>query len=382
MIIDSVSKNIIQLALFVDKAHPGFVSELWVDKDLKKQLPASILSEQDIDNVIDDTKKLISELKDQRRQHYLSEILDSLDYQRTALDQPEIPYSQFSRHAFGFEIPRVTEPEIFLIQDTIHQLEKKIGLSRREVFQKHTIEKDALVSFFQDQIVDARSLLPTFITAFPDKGFAIKLVSNKPWSAFNSHTAPFTSQLSINTDVHLSGTELYRLAFHEAYGGHHSELCQKDQLLLGGRGEHGLVITFSPQTFISEAIAEGIFSIFQNKKDDPEYQLTWQYDRLTFALQNSATFLFLDDHQTRDQIDSEFKQYAISEVTRKNILDFSTDPLFCRYSPVYFTAYNFFQKLYQGTTRKEDLLRVLFTQPCTPSLLLTEFGNGSLPTQG
>ncbi len=63
---------------------------------------------------------------------------------------------------------------------------------------------------------------------------------------------------------------------------------------------------------------------------------------------------------------------------RENILNFSTYALFSKYAPVYFTAFNFFEKLYESINKKEELIKTLFTKPCTPSMMLKEFGNYAL----
>jgi hypothetical protein len=168
---------------------------------------------------------------------------------------------------------------------------------------------------------------------------------------------------------------LYRLAFHEAYGGHHSELSHKDNLLINeNRGEHGIIISFSPQTFVSEAIAEGIYVLLNGLDQSSDEQLIgWNYDRLIFALYNLATHLHFDDGLDRTEINNRLKKYGVTDKTRENILNFSLDPLFGKYAPVYYTAFNFLSELYSKTDSKDKLIKTLFTKPCTPKLLQQEF---------
>ncbi len=374
MKIDKVSTNIIKTALFIDVAHPGFVSELWIEGSLKSKIKEHLPTTITLPNLIEETHQLIESEADQRRKQYLKEIFDCLIFQLEALSDSTISFAEFSKHAYGFTIKRVSVNIIAEIESNIKNLENALGLSRQEVFKKQKIKKTTLLSRFETHIQEVKSLLPQFITDFPDLGFTFDLVTNKPWSAFNSHLAPFSSKLSINTDAELTDFDLYHLAFHEAYGGHHSELSQKDKLLQQGRGEHGLVITFSPQTFISEAIAEGVYTIFQSKKSDLEQQMVWNYNRLIFALQNLSTYMFFDDNKSREEVDQELRKYNVSTKARKNILDFSTDKLFGKYAPIYYTAYDFFRKVYDNTTEKEKFVKTLFTQPCTPKLLIEEFG--------
>lgn len=375
MIIDAISQSLIRIALYLEQKIPGTVSEIWIDKEDLEGLKASLPNDQEIEQFIASTFDEIEKVTNVRRKKYLLEIVKSLNYQIRTLNQENISFNTFSEHAFGYTIERVSLPEITQIEQNIHEIEKKIGLSRQEIFQKHSLASENYELTFKQFVQQAKRLLPAWITDFTDEGFLFEVVTNKPWSAFNTHLAPFTSKLTLNSDVSFTKLDLYRLAFHEAYGGHHSELSHKDQFLLESqRGEHGLIITFSPQTFVSEAIAEGIYVLLGGlDKNDNEQMMGWYYDRLIFALQNIATFWFFDDKLTREQIQEKLGAFAISTKTVENILNFSTDPLFGKYAPVYYSAFNFIEKLYDETDKKDELIKTLFTKPCTPSLLFEEF---------
>lgn len=374
MIIDAISQSLIRIALYLEQKIPGTVSEIWIDKEDLEGLKASLPNDQEIEQFIASTFDEIEKVTNVRRKKYLLEIVKSLNYQIRTLNQENISFNTFSEHAFGYTIERVSLPEITQIEQNIHEIEKKIGLSRQEIFQKHSLASENYELTFKQFVQQAKRLLPAWITDFTDEGFLFEVVTNKPWSAFNTHLAPFTSKLTLNSDVSFTKLDLYRLAFHEAYGGHHSELSHKDQFLLESqRGEHGLIITFSPQTFVSEAIAEGIYVLLGGlDKNDNEQMMGWYYDRLIFALQNIATFWFFDDKLTREQIQEKLGAFAISTKTVENILNFSTDPLFGKYAPVYYSAFNFIEKLYDETDKKDELIKTLFTKPCTPSLLFEE----------
>lgn len=374
MKIDDISKQIISVALYLDSKIPGIVSEIWIDEETVKEIKSSLPNDDKIHDLIREIHNGLSQLEDDRRKRYLKEILNSLRYQIETLNT-KVTYSDFSKHFFGFAINRVSNQEIKDIETELLRLEQKTGQTRQESFKKHSLPIEDYESTFQKFVHEAKNVLPKFISDFPDKGFLFEVVTDKPWSAFNSHIAPFKSKLTLNSDVSFTKLDLYRLAFHEAYGGHHSELSHKDVLLTQqGRGEHGLVITFSPQTFVSEAIAEGIYVVLDGlNSDDDDYMVGWYYDRLIFALQNAATFWFFDDGLSREEIKVKLQSHAVSDKTVENILNFSTDELFGKYAPVYYSAFNFIQKLYEGTGQKNELIKTLFTKPCTPSLLIEEF---------
>lgn len=377
--LDTHSTNLIKIALYLDQKVPGIVSEIWIGDEHVAELKSHLPAETEIENFISKTQSDISSLRDVRRQTYLREVVDSLAYQIKNLHVEKFSYADFSQHTFGFRIERVSETEIRNIEQQLSHLASKTGLTRQQIFQKYHINIADYQSTFASFVANAKEKLPQFISDFPDEGFLFEVVTSKPWSAFNSHIAPFKSKLTLNSDVGFTKLDLHRLAYHEAYGGHHSELSHKDVLLTQqARGEHGLVITFSPQTFMSEAIAEGIYVLLGGLDTTNDDQMVgWYYDRLIFALQNAATFWFFEDGLERDEIKSKLQRYAISEKTIENVLKFSTDSLFGKYAPVYFTAFDFLQRIYAATDQKEALIKTLFTQPCTPQLLISEFGKKS-----
>ena len=284
-------------------------------------------------------------------------------------------YSDFTEKAFGFRINRVSYDEIEKIEEMLQALEQKNGVSRFDVFKKNSVKPNQCQSVFKKYVNLVKTKLPPFIINYPDEGFLFETVTDKPWSAFNSHMAPFWSKLTLNSDVSFNKMDLFRLASHEAYAGHHSELSNKDKLLIdAGRGEHGLIITFSPQTFISEAIAEGMYVLLNLlDKNDFKQVLGWYYDRLIFSLQNLASFMFFDDKSSKEEINKKFREFNITDKSRENLLNFSTHPLFGKYAPVYYSAFNFIENIYQKTSKKEELIKVLFTEPCTPRLLEEQF---------
>lgn len=312
-----------------------------------------------------------------RRKEYLREILSSLEFQIVNFNNVGISYSDWTHHVFGYEINKVTDDEIKSIENRIKKIELKIGIKRVDVYRKNLIAPNQYPSEFNKYIGRVKSKLPSYILNFPDSGFIFETTSGKPWTSFNSHMAPYKSKLSLNTDIHFGKHDFSRLACHEAYGGHHSELSNKDQLLIREkRGEHGLVITYSPQVFVSEAIAEGVYILLEII-DSTNYEdlLTWNYDRLIFALQNLATFAFFDEHRTKTDIRKILSKYYVSPETIQIILNFSTDPIFGKYAPIYYSAFNFIKNLYQETNQKENLIKTLFLKPCTPKLLTEEFNS-------
>lgn len=373
MSIDQISQKILLLAIYLDSKAPSSISEIWLEPSILDWLRDLQITEENLAKTIVETKEELRKLDDKRRKIYLNEILQSLDFQLNNCNTI-VPYEVFSQQTFGFTIKQVTDEEIDLLIDKITDLEKKVGLSFQEVLAKSQVKPQNYERLFLTAVANSKKQLPKYITNFDDQGFSFTTTTNQPWAAFNSHLRPGHSKLELNSDTHFTEYSLKRLAYHEGYGGHHSELCHKDKLLLQGRGEHGFVLTFSPQTFISEAIAEFVYVFLggMDQKDDIEI-LVWSIDRLTFALYNKTAFWFLEDKFTLDQIRDRLTIYPISMRTIEDIINFSTDPIFGKYAPVYYSAFNFLSDLYTHTNLKNQLIKELFTLPCTPQILLNSY---------
>lgn len=371
MKIDEVSSAVIILALYLDSKIPESISSHWIEENVYKALEKQIPTDSNLAQHRNTVSGLVDQVGSARRKQYLREIVQSINYQIDTADSWE-GYEIFSKQCFGFKIPRADQSELDHIESQIQALEKKLGGSRYDIFRKHkTANKDYKQSL-QTHIDSAKKKLPRFMLDFPDKGYEIKVVSDKPWSMFNYHYKPYASRLSINGDISFNSFNFFDLAFHEMYAGHHSELSHKDKLLLDeGRGEHGLIVTLSPQVFVSEGIAEAVYVLLGHLENaGDEYVLAWHYNRLMFAVQNIATYMFFDDSMSREKIRSEFEGVGLTPETLDAALNFSTDKLYGKYSAVYYSAFGFIEKLYKTSSNKEKLLQTLFTKPCTPNMLL------------
>jgi hypothetical protein len=85
----------------------------------------------------------------------------------------------------------------------------------------------------------------------------VKYVYLKPWSAFSHYMGDAHSVIEVNMDYPLTVDRIVNLACHEGYPGHHVFNTMRDLALV--RGEHldefRVQLTFSPQSYVSEAAA-------------------------------------------------------------------------------------------------------------------------------
>jgi hypothetical protein len=86
----------------------------------------------------------------------------------------------------------------------------------------------------------------------------LEVVRDKAWLAFCEYQGGLRSRISVNADLPISAFELLHVTCHETYPGHHAERVCKDHLLVQGQGrlEETLVMVPTPQSLVSEGIAE------------------------------------------------------------------------------------------------------------------------------
>jgi hypothetical protein len=85
----------------------------------------------------------------------------------------------------------------------------------------------------------------------------LSFVRYKPWSAFSRYLGHAHSLIQVNLDAPVTVDDALELACHEGYPGHHVFNTLRDASLVqqGGLPEAQVQLTFSPQSYVSEAAA-------------------------------------------------------------------------------------------------------------------------------
>jgi hypothetical protein len=107
-------------------------------------------------------------------------------------------------------------------------------------------------------IEEARSWTRGIVELPDGEGVDLEVVRDRPWMAFCEYRGGLRSQISVNADLPISAFELLHISCHETYPGHHAERVSKDDRLVRGEGrlEETLVLMPTPQSLVSEGIAE------------------------------------------------------------------------------------------------------------------------------
>ena len=85
----------------------------------------------------------------------------------------------------------------------------------------------------------------------------VEYVFHKPWSAFSRYLGDAHSLIQVNMDYPITVDRLLDLTCHEGYPGHHVFNSVRDRVLVREqhREEFSAQLTFSPQSYVSEAAA-------------------------------------------------------------------------------------------------------------------------------
>ncbi|HTZ10406.1 MAG TPA: hypothetical protein VMB72_15140, partial [Acidimicrobiales bacterium] len=98
-----------------------------------------------------------------------------------------------------------------------------------------------------------------------------ELVTDKPWSGFNTYLGGLHSTVAVNTDLPVLSVSLAHLVAHEAYPGHHTEHCRKEVGLVRRRRwlEETVFLVGTPQCLLAEGLADLGLEVVVGPRPEP-----------------------------------------------------------------------------------------------------------------
>ena len=198
---------------------------------------------------------------DPQRRAWLGDQIRGLRTYAGVLAGEAISYADEVEQCYGVRPVRGSQDAYREAHEQLEELLPGNGslLERLEGWRsEHAVAADGLVPALTavSAILRART---TRIADLPaGEELTIEAVADEPWWAFNYYLGGLRSRVVINTDQPTTAADIVKLAAHEVYPGHHTERALKEQLLIrdAGRLEEALQLVPTPQTVISEGIAE------------------------------------------------------------------------------------------------------------------------------
>jgi hypothetical protein len=247
-------------------------------------------------------------------------------------------------------------------------------------------------------IEKVRELLPLVINKLRDlthkkfhlpeeESFVVEFVSSQPWSAYNWYLGEFKSRIDINTDLPLQVNTLPGLIAHEAYPGHHTELCIKEAKLIRQMGyqEHVLRLINSPSCVIAEGIATTALKTVLSDDDLEEWyrkeilpqagmphvdaRMIIEVGRAGQKMEGlwgNAAFMLHDQKKSKHEIITYLQNYEMStEQEAEQAFQFLSNPLYRSYIFTYHVGHDLLKELFSKADRDQYFARLL-EEPVTP----------------
>jgi len=124
--------------------------------------------------------------------------------------------------------------------------------------ESHAVAPDLLPSAISSLAEDFRERTVELFGLPEGEHIDFQLVTDRPWSGFNTYLGGLRSRVDINTDLPVLSTTLSHLVAHEAYPGHHTEHARKEAGLVRERRrlEETIFLVGTPQCLMAEGLAD------------------------------------------------------------------------------------------------------------------------------
>jgi hypothetical protein len=119
------------------------------------------------------------------------------------------------------------------------------------------VPRDILEQALREAAAELRRLTRDTIGLPDGEGFALELVTGKPWMGYAKYLGGLRTHVWVNTDLPTLAADLVNLTSHEIYGGHHTHQVWQEVELVRGRNEleWTLTLLWAPTAVIAEGIA-------------------------------------------------------------------------------------------------------------------------------
>lgn len=137
--------------------------------------------------------------------------------------------------------------------------------------EAHAVEPDKLLGAIGVLAEDLRERTERLFGLPDGETCDFELVTDKPWSGFNTYLGGLRSRVDINTDLPVLSLSLPHLVAHEAYPGHHTEHTAKEVGLVRRRHrlEETIFLVGTPQCLLAEGLADLGLRVVMGPRHEP-----------------------------------------------------------------------------------------------------------------
>ncbi len=215
-----------------------------------------------------------SELESTRRRRWLRAQAVGLVTTARRLAGEPIGYAEEVESCYGVRPHPVPDEELVAAHRRLEEALPGSGhLGERLIAwrESHAVASDRLPGAIDSLADDLRERTQRLFGLPPGEHIEFELVTDKPWSGFNTYLGGLRSRVSVNTDLPVLSTSLAHLVAHEAYPGHHTEHCRKEVSLVRRRHwlEETIFLVGTPQCLMAEGLADLGLEVLLGPRPEP-----------------------------------------------------------------------------------------------------------------
>ncbi|MFC9982276.1 DUF885 domain-containing protein [Gordonia sp. NPDC127522] len=397
---DPLVAEYLRLGLAFDRLERGFVDAYTGDPALKAEVENA--PAPDPARLADRARGLLADLPgalDAQRAEFVGAHLRALECSARKFTGDDVGFVDEVRAYFDVDIA-MADPDRY--RQAHADLAEALGVpgatgdELRDIYAAHR-RADEIPPERVDECVRAFSgaLRERVRSAYPlldNEIVEFEVVTDKPWSGFNYYLGNYRSRVAINADLTQYMSSLPALIAHEAYPGHHTEHCRKEQLLVGaGHDEQSIFLVNTPQCLMAEGLADHALAAIVG----PEWG-TWAQEiyadlglrfdagramgvgRATAGLlgvRQDAALLLHDRHADADTVAEHLRRWLLAPEERaRQMLRFLTSPLWRAYISTYVEGYRLLEAWLDTADDRAAAFGRLLDEPLIPASLRRELG--------
>jgi hypothetical protein len=258
-----VAADFVRLALHLDRIVPGLVGAHLGDPALRRRIDAE--PPMSADDVLRGAARLVERVPDAGFPAHRAEVLlaqlDAVACTAERLAGRPVPFVEEVRRCLGVSVGpgdedayRAAHRELDALLPGPGPLAERLAGHRR----RDELPADRVLPAARELSAGLRALAHRPYRLPADESVALEPVATAPWAGLHQHRGRHRSVVRVNTGTRLRTGQLVQLVAHEAYPGHHTELCrlQDGPIAAGGQLEHTASLVLSPCSAVSEGLAD------------------------------------------------------------------------------------------------------------------------------
>ncbi len=267
---NEIAETYVLLVLQLGKSDPDYVDAYFGPIELKNKAekiakkPEDIFREANL--LLKDLRKIAPQNKDERfRKKFLVSEIKALSARANIVAGNGLPFASEALELYEVNIP-IFQPQklsgiLAEIEDILNKDTSLNGVTVNERWtslkNRFNVPSNKIDTVFKIALSEARIRTLKKVTLPDNESFAVEMVKDKPWGAYNWFKGNSKSLIQINTGLPISVDRVISLVCHEGYPGHHvfHSLCEKNFVKDRNWVEFSVYPLFSPMSLISEGMA-------------------------------------------------------------------------------------------------------------------------------